>query len=109
MPMADWIHKYPQVQALLQDAADVLDYLPDMTAAVRDLVVDEAMVADDVTPTQLEMLRQLRRNLYPDDESRLVYQCLYDEVGHQVSITAVPGVWPGTAPYRKPWPELNGA
>src|SRR2546430_3055063 len=31
MPMQDWIHKYPKVQALLQHAGDVLDYDVDMT------------------------------------------------------------------------------
>lgn len=29
MPMQDWIQKYPQVHALLQQDADTLDYRPD--------------------------------------------------------------------------------
>jgi hypothetical protein len=29
MPMQDWLHKYPGVQALLQQDADVLGYCPD--------------------------------------------------------------------------------
>lgn len=29
MPMADWIHKYPRVQALLQGEEDPLEYAPD--------------------------------------------------------------------------------
>jgi hypothetical protein len=29
MPLHDWIHKYPQVQALLQQDGEALDYQPD--------------------------------------------------------------------------------
>jgi hypothetical protein len=36
MSLADWVHKYPQVQALLQQDTDILDYFPDTLFADLD-------------------------------------------------------------------------
>src|ERR1044071_5705450 len=58
MPMDDWIHKYPRVQALLQRGDETLDYLPDAdpdeaSGNTPHGVADEDLPEDVITATDV--------------------------------------------------------
>jgi hypothetical protein len=67
MSMRDWIHKYPHVQALLQQSDEELEYVVDEGVEARDQEVNEdAEECERIDQTLDALLGSLADNL-PDD------------------------------------------